>query len=132
MSLALGTQTGSLVNHLQSRAVIGQPEPVVGMGVTVLGWTDRRAATIFRVFKVGALTLIQTRRDRATLTSGPIHQHEQTYSYAINVRGEENVFRREKDGRWTAVVFKESTSRWVKVGGGLVIGQRDEYYDPHF
>ncbi len=44
--MKLGTQTGSVINHLHSRAVIGQPEPVVGMGATMLLWSDRRACTI--------------------------------------------------------------------------------------
>jgi hypothetical protein len=36
MTMRIGTQTNSLVNHLYSRAVNGQPEPVIGMGATLL------------------------------------------------------------------------------------------------
>lgn len=32
--MKLGTQTGSVINHLYSRGVIGQPTPEVGMGAT--------------------------------------------------------------------------------------------------
>jgi primosomal protein N' len=49
MGMKLGAQTASLTNHLQSRATIGQPEPTVGMGATLLGWTDRYAGTIVEV-----------------------------------------------------------------------------------
>ncbi|MBI0325563.1 hypothetical protein [Burkholderia plantarii] len=46
-----------LVNHLQARAVIGQPEPVVGMGVTILAWTDRYAGTIVKIEKLRSGTV---------------------------------------------------------------------------
>ena len=45
----IGSQTGSLINHLYSRMTINEPEPTVGMGVTMLGWTDREAGTIVEV-----------------------------------------------------------------------------------
>lgn len=43
-SMKLGTQTGSLMNHLYSRGQ--EQEPVVGEGATVLLWTDRHAYTV--------------------------------------------------------------------------------------
>ena len=42
----LGTETGSVMNHLMSRMVRGEPAPRVGMGATLLSWTDRHAATV--------------------------------------------------------------------------------------
>lgn len=74
--MKLGTETASLINHLHSRAVIGQPEPVIGMGVTFLGWTDRSAGTIFRVFKQpgkAGLTIIECRNDTARCVAGSSH-----------------------------------------------------------
>lgn len=44
--MKLETETASVMNHLMSRATVGHPESVVGMGATILMWTDRRAATI--------------------------------------------------------------------------------------
>lgn len=38
--MKLGTQTGSTTNYLMS-GVKGQPAPEIGMGVTLLHWTDR-------------------------------------------------------------------------------------------
>mgnify|MGYP001576962564 CR=1 FL=1 len=42
-ALRAGTQTGSLINHLMSGSKGAEPE--VGMGATILGWSDRHPAT---------------------------------------------------------------------------------------
>ena len=42
-----GTQTGSLVNHLMSQDTPIAPE--IGMGATILSWTDRNAGTIVKI-----------------------------------------------------------------------------------
>jgi len=132
--MKLGTQTGSVINHLHSRAVIGQPEPVVGMGATMLLWTDRSACTITNVQR-GA------RQDDRHRADGPHHRSRPAarttavaeYSYARNPKGSEHHFRREDDGRWQQVVINLQTGRWGKVSGrGLRIGERDEYRDPSF
>jgi hypothetical protein len=130
--MKLGTETGSLVNHLHSRAVIGQPEPVAGMGVTFLSWSDRDAGTIFRVLQVGKLTYIETRDDRDTCVGGSGHDGSATYEFKVDVNGCRRYFRRLADGRWQAVRKNEVTGRWVKCSGGLRIGDRDKYRDPSF
>ena len=56
--MKLGTQTGSLTNHIYSRAVIGQPNPEIGMGATVLCWTDRHAATITAILNSSATIIV--------------------------------------------------------------------------
>lgn len=130
----LGTQTGSVINHLHSRAVIGQPEPVFGMGATVLLWTDRHAATITNVQTVRGKLIVTVQRDHATVVAGSGHDGSAEYSYAPNPRGSEDHFRREEDGRWQQVVINRQTGRWgkVKSGRGLRIGEREEYCDPSF
>jgi hypothetical protein len=131
--MKLGTQTASLVNHLQSRAVIGQPEPAVGMGVTFLHWTDRSAGTIFRVFSVGKSVCIETRDDECRRTDGNGLSESQSWEFKTNVRGSKRYFRRENDGRWSEIRFDSETKRWKKTGGcGLHIGARDAYNDPSF
>src|ERR1700734_2303534 len=45
--LKAGTETGSLVNHMMSLSKLMTPE--IGMGATILCWTDRHAATITHV-----------------------------------------------------------------------------------
>jgi len=43
--LKLGTETGSLINHVMSRMTAG-PDPVAGDPATVLHWSDRDPATV--------------------------------------------------------------------------------------
>ena len=130
--MRLGKETGSFVNHIHSRSVIGQPEPVIGMGVTYLSWTDRSPGTIFRVFKVGKLTYIETRADDYKRIDKNGMSEDQTYEFKIRVNGSRSYFRRESDGRWTEVRRNEVTGRWVKCGGGMRIGERDAYHDFSF
>lgn len=136
VGMKLGSQTGSLVNHLYSRGVIGQPEPVVGMGVTILLWSDRHAATIFRVMKVGKAqaTIIETRDDRSVVLSGSTHDGSAEWGFKVNVKGRVQHFRQRPAGDWEAVTLNETTKRWAKSnsGRGLRLGQRDEYRDPSF
>jgi hypothetical protein len=47
--MKLGTETSNLVNHLLSRAVRVAPTPQVGMGATLLYWSDRSPATIMTI-----------------------------------------------------------------------------------
>lgn len=131
--MKIGTQTNSLVNHLQSRAVIGQPEPTVGMGATLLSWTDRDAATIVEVFKVGKLTYITVQGDSAKVVSGSGQNGSAKYEFTADPDGIKNTFRREESGKWTEVRKNPATQRWIKTGGyGLRIGARDKYRDPSF
>lgn len=133
--MKLGTQTGSVINHLHSRAVIGQPESVVGMGATMLLWSDRRACAITNVQQARGKLIVTVQRDHATVVAGSSHDGSAEYSYAPNPRGGEHHFRREDDGRWQQVVINRKTGRWGKVDGGgrgLRIGERDEYLDPSF
>lgn len=133
--MKLGTQTGSLINHLHSRAVIGQPEPTVGMGVTMLLWSDRRAGTITNVQVVRGKTIVTVQTDHATVVAGSSHDGSAEYNYQPNPKGAEYHFRREDDGRWQQVVISNQTGRWGKATGGgkgLRIGEREEYLDPSF
>jgi hypothetical protein len=131
--MRLGTQTGSLTNHILSRAVIGQPEPVEGMGATILSWTDRHAATIIHVTNAHAQTVIYVREDTATRTDKNGMSESQSYAYAPNPQGRLYTFRRTKSGTWEEVSVNEKTGRFNKTGGcGLRIGERAEYRDFSF
>lgn len=112
--LKAGTETGSLVNHIMSRA--SSPAPVVGMGCTILCWTDRRAATIVNVTP----KQIHVKRDIATRADGNGMSESQTYTYAPNPEALPEVFRLTKKG------WRNSS------GNGLLIGERREYYDFSF
>ena len=132
--MKLGTETGSLTNHIYSRMVIGQPEPTEGMGATILCWTDRHAATITEIYSVGAGQLVVTaQEDTATRTSGSTQDGSAEYAYAQNPNGRKHSFRRSKSGAWQAVTYNAATGRWNKSEGpGLRIGDRNEYRDPSF
>jgi hypothetical protein len=116
--MKLGTQTGSLVNHLYSRTK--SPKPEVGMGATILQWSDRRACTIT---KVVSDRRIEVRRDNATLVAGA-SDYQQEYAYSPG-DGPRIVFTLRKNGAWVRLGDKMS-------GSCLLIGKRDHYYDYSF
>lgn len=132
--MKLGTQTGSLINHLQSRATDGQPEPKVGMGATILLWSDRHAATIRNVFYIGNKIAVQVTRDHAKVVSGSSHDGSAVYEFTTTADGRLETFA--FDGStWSQYAVNPKTKRWNKVPGGghgLRIGERDEYRDPTF
>lgn len=131
--MRLHTQTASLVNHLYSRSVIGQPEPEVGMGATVLCYTDRRAATVTGIQRSGKSMIVTVRQDDAKRTDGNGMSEDQSYEFTANPEGAPSHFRREKDGKWAEVYRNSETGRWVKASGhGLLLGQRRHYYDFSF
>ena len=132
--MKLGTQTASLSNHLLSRAVVGEPEVKVGMGVTFLSWTDRNPGTIFRVFTVGKATIIECRDDDYKRVDSNGMSESQEYEFFLKVNGRKSYFRKnEKSGLWERITKNEETGRWVKAGGqGLRIGEREKCHDFSF
>jgi hypothetical protein len=131
--MKLGSQTGSVTNHIYSRATRGQPDPVVGMGATVLCWTDRHAATIIDVQLTGKGTIVRVRRDKATRVDSNGFSESQQYLYEPQTSGPFETFL--FDGsRWQELTMNERTGRLNKVKGGrgLRIGEREEYWDPCF
>lgn len=131
--MRIGTETNSLQNHLYSRMVVRQPEPEAGMGVTMLGWTDRSAGTIQRVFTVGKSTFIEVTDDTATRTDSNGMSECQEYSYTSNPDGYRSTYKREVSGKWAPVRKNPETNRWNKTGGkGLRLGERRAYHDYSF
>lgn len=131
--MKLGTETGSLVNHLLAAGTLGQPTPEVGMGATLLSWTDRNPATITKVFAIGKALAVQVKQDDFKVVSGSMQDGSAEYEFSPNPTGYAWTFK--FDGsRWVQVVLNKSTGRWKKVSGGdsLRIGDRAKYYDPHF
>ena len=115
-SLRAGTETGSLMNHLMSGSK--QPTPTVGMGATILHWTDRTACTVVEVAltkagKVKAVTVQEDTSDRADSNG---MSDAQSYTYRANLEGALRTFRAGRDGG-----FK-----------GLLLGHRATYHDYSF
>jgi hypothetical protein len=133
--LRLGTQTGSVFNHIDSRSVRGEPEPFVGMGATVLHWTDRSAVTIVKIETIRKVTYITTQDDNVARKDKNGMSESQDYDYTPNPDGYLRVFKKHpKTGYWKFCILNPDTGRHLQQthGSGLKIGVRDEYYDYSF
>lgn len=114
--MKLGTETASLTNHLMS-GTNGAPTPEVGMGATILMWTDRHAATIVKVTP----SQIHVKRDKAVRADNNGMSEMQQYNYEADPTADVEIFRKTKNG-------------YRKADGGhsLRIGDRSEYHDYSF
>lgn len=135
--MRLGTETGSVVNHLYSRMTNGQPKPEVGMGVTLLSWTDRYPGTIQKVeeycHKVW-LYQIEVTEDEAVRTDSNGMSESQSYEYTPQPDGVRTLFRfNKKTGEWVSGRINQETGRFnIARGYGLIIGRREKYHDFSF
>lgn len=122
----------SFHNERYGRMTQGAPDPEVGMGATLLSATDRHAATVTEWDPKTGILAVQ--RDHAIRTDGNGMSDMQEYRFERNPSGPVEHFRRGKDGRWTPVRWNPATRRWNKTGGtgGILVGQRLEYYDFSF
>lgn len=119
MPLTLRT-TGSLMNLLDSR--MKSAEPAVGMGATLLMWTDRKAGTIVEVSKNGKEVVFQ--EDKAIRVDSYGMSDCQEYRYEPDPGAAKVRYSLRKDGSWYAVGSKR--------GCPLMLGKRDAYYDYSF
>jgi hypothetical protein len=122
--------TGSLINHLYSSMTINAPAPEVGQAATMLLWSDRTPGTVVEVNMKGRYIVVQ--EDTAIVTSGPSLGAPE-YRYERNPNGHLNYFRKAKNGRWVNVARNPETKRFVQLGTlGLLLGERQKYWDPSF
>jgi hypothetical protein len=133
----LNTQTASLVNHLYSRMVKGEPAPHVGDAATTLSWTDRHAATVTKVTEFGGGKLwsfeIEVVEDKVLVISGSTYDGSATFAFAPNPEGYANLYRKcRKTGAWVQGYISQDTGKFRKSTGGLILGRRDHYVDPSF
>lgn len=130
--MKLGTQTGSLINHL----IAGSntlAEIKAGTPATILSWTDRSPATVFRVFKVGSSTIVETRDDIYKRIDNNGMSESQEYEYKIDVNGSQSYWKIDKKGDVSRVYLKKETGRWVKTkSGSIAFGRREKYHDFSF
>jgi hypothetical protein len=125
----LGTQTGSLVNHMYSRMTLGEPVPTVGMGVTMLSWTDRDAGTIVEV-NMKKRYIAVTEDSKRRIDNNGISE-SQEYEYTTVMDGHRNYYRKDRKGQWRRCYYNDN-NRLVFTTGGLIIGRRESYYDFSF
>lgn len=132
----IGTQTNSLVNHLYSRMTEGAPAPVVGMGATILLWTDRTSATVTKVTELASKMWayeIEVVEDITTVVSGSTHDGSAVFAIAPNADGYPNLYRmNRKTNAWVLGYINNETGKFNKTTGGLILGKRDHYVDPSF
>lgn len=127
------------MNTTTNQAAVAVPAivPVVGMGATICGYSDRMACTIIAVSKSGRTITIQ--RDTATLLNGVDSKAEdalefspggfvghtsgtQRYEYKRDEKGSTYRASIRKDGKWR---LASCTSR-------VLLDMRDEHYDFNF
>lgn len=135
--LKLGSQTGSLVNHMLSAGTKGEPVPVVGMGCTFLSWTDRSAGTIVKVEEIGGskrwLYQIECQADNAKRIDKNGMSESQEYEFSPNPEAYVEVWRKSREsGAWIRMKMGEKGKYVQSKSGGLRIGSRDYYHDFSF
>jgi hypothetical protein len=114
---------GSLHNRLYE-GMVGNPAPVVGLGVTITMYTDSHAATVVEVSKSGKRILIQKDNAKRTDTNGM--SESQSYEYTPNPEAHKQAFTLRADGGWV----REGES--LRGGQRIVIGFRRAYHDYSF
>lgn len=132
--MKLGSETNSLMNHLYSRATVGQPEPVVGMGVTFLSWTDRDPGTIVEIHKDKAGQVIEfvARYDKAKRVDGNGMSEVQSYEFEPDPNGAHRRYRY-RAGQWRQVRMGEKGRLvFADKSQSIRLGERDKYYDFSF
>lgn len=135
--MKLGTQTASVINHLHARGVVGEPVPKVGMGATVLGWSDRHPVTIVSVDTKPRGTayscIIEVIQDYCRIISGNTQNGSSKFEFMPNSNGHKSIYRKNaKTGMWESAYKSKATNRLIKGGCGLRIGERERYVDPNF
>jgi hypothetical protein len=126
--MKLGTETGSVVNHLYARGVIGEPTPVVGMGVTLLSWTDRYAGTIMAI---QGNVLVVTKDDVKRVDNNGFSE-SQEYEFTPNPNGTPQYFKKDRKGLWVQCRYSDNGRMVIARGLGLRIGERSAYHDFSF
>jgi hypothetical protein len=132
--MRLGTETASITNHIYAVATRGQPEPVVGMGVTFLCWTDRRPGTIVNVNISDRYWDIVVQEDNARRIDKNGMSEDQEYEYTPNTGAALQHYRfdNEKPENGWRARFQNETGRWVFADGKICIGRREKYHDFSF
>lgn len=122
---------GNLINRVMESGTIGQPEPFVGMPVTITHWSDRTVGYVNEIirFKSGAragqikaVRLAPCHATRADNNGMSDAQHYTYSEFEAQPEGTGSEFAQDKRGRW---VQRKGTS-------GLILGVHDYHYDFSF
>jgi hypothetical protein len=120
---------GNLHNRLMERSKPVTPE--VGMGATIIMYSDRHAATIVRIKLGGSMgnptvKRVQIQEDRSIRTDANGMCDSQDYRYERNTMSPLRWFSLRKNGRYV----EEGSD--MKNGTSILIGERDSYHDCGF
>lgn len=119
---------GSLNNRLMEHAA--PIVPTVGMGATIIMYTDRHACTIVDVRRHGANAQgsysVVVQHDRATRTDTHGMSDSQAYTYAPDPLGMMEIYTQRKNGKYVR------KGEGMDSGTVLVLGVRDSHYDYSF
>ena len=113
-------RAGSLVNHIADNSLAQAAKPEVGMGATIIAWTDRYAATIVAVSKTGHT--IEVTRDSATRVDDRGMSEVQEWEFDSLPDAARETYTRRPDGSYR---IKGGSTR-------LIVGVRDHYHDYSF
>ena len=119
--MKLGTETGSLMNHIYANT--RGPAPEIGMAATIMMWSDRVAVTVISISKSGRQVTVQ--RDKATRIDKNGMSDSQDNTYERNPNGCIYKFRLNHIGYWVECGSKGK-------GNHLSLGTRREFYDFSF
>jgi hypothetical protein len=96
----------------------------IGMGATLLSWSDRLPATVIEFFKKGKTFYVVVQCDDYKRTDDNGMSENQEYEYSRNTDGGKATFRIEKDGSFTRVYKALKTGEYRQTEGGIIIGKR--------
>lgn len=133
--MKLGTQTGSLVNHVMTHGATHAHDIEVNTGATICLYTDRHAGTIIKTFNHGKSSFIVWQRDTAVRVDNNGLSDAQKFEYKSDPNGSTRTFRYdEKKEMWREVIRDEHSGRWRLTGSstGIILNSRDEYFDFSF
>jgi hypothetical protein len=108
---------GSIQNLMGSQ-VVGCPVPEVGMGVTLIHYTDREAGTIIRVSPSKKTIWFQVDHAKRTDNLG-MTDSGQKYEFTPNTSASEQK----------ALL---RNGKWKSNGQSIIVGSRDKYHDFSF
>lgn len=115
------TVYGSVVNAADDGVVVGG-KIIIGMGATMLSWSDRRPATVIDFDAQGKWVKVQADNWKRTDKSGM--SDCQDYEYSPNPNGAIYIYKRARNGRLT--------NTGTNGGAGIIIGHRERYFDFSF
>lgn len=112
---------GSLMNLLDDGVVVDN-KLQVGVGCTLLSWTDRTPATIVDVDPKGRWIKVQEDNYKRIDCNGM--SDSQDYEYSPNPNGSITTYKKARNGKFTHNGKNDGT--------GILIGVRERYFDYSF